>query len=235
MYRRPEHRKNVNDFSAWLDAHPEETARPSSAVTTRIRHVFHGYRSTMDAPLCDLVPELFATYPSAKFILSVRTDGPEGWYQSWVEALGWHFNRDLGRTIFRTLIYPSHLLRTQDDCAQWARKRLIRDFGGKLGPHLYTQHNALVRDTIPKGQLLEFNVKEGWEPLCEFLGVEVPRAEFPNINERKGIKAVYTGMMVYGAICWGFYGGLVAGGVFLVRRPEAVRGFVETVTSWFRQ
>jgi hypothetical protein len=189
----------------------------------------------MDAPLCDLVPELLATYPHAKFILSVRSDGAKGWYQSWVEALGWHFSRGLGRTIFRALIFSSHLLRTQDDCAQWARKRLLRDFGGTLGPHIYTQHNTLVRDTIPKEQLLEFNVKEGWGPLCRFLAVQVPDVPFPNINERKGIKAVYTGMMVYGAICWGFYGGLAVGGVYLLRRPEVVRGVFETATSWLRR
>lgn len=31
-------------------------------------------------------------------------------------------------------------------------------------------------------QLLEFSVREGWEPLCEFLGVPVPDEPFPRIN-----------------------------------------------------
>lgn len=29
-----------------------------------------------------------------------------------------------------------------------------------------------------------FNLKEGWEPLCNFLGVPVPKTPFPCVNER---------------------------------------------------
>ena len=34
----------------------------------------------------------------------------------------------------------------------------------------------------PKGQLLVYNVKESWEPLCKFLGKEVPNIPFPHKN-----------------------------------------------------
>ena len=34
----------------------------------------------------------------------------------------------------------------------------------------YSRHNAFVRSVVPKDQLLEFNAKQGWGPLCEFLG-----------------------------------------------------------------
>jgi hypothetical protein len=30
--------------------------------------------------------------------------------------------------------------------------------------------------------LLVFNVKEGWEPLCQFLGKEVPTEPFPHVK-----------------------------------------------------
>ena len=32
---------------------------------------------------------------------------------------------------------------------------------------------------MPADQLLVFSVKEGWEPLCEFLGKPVPEEPFP--------------------------------------------------------
>jgi hypothetical protein len=32
--------------------------------------------------------------------------------------------------------------------------------------------------------LLEVNMKEGWGPLCEFLGYELPGWEFPTVNDR---------------------------------------------------
>ena len=34
----------------------------------------------------------------------------------------------------------------------------------------YCRHNAAVRNLVPEDQLLEFNAKQGWGPLCEFLG-----------------------------------------------------------------
>ena len=47
----------------------------------------------------------------------------------------------------------------------------------------YEEHNALIRGLVPKERLLEFHVSKGWEPLCEFLGVEVPQGkEFPRSN-----------------------------------------------------
>lgn len=36
---------------------------------------------------------------------------------------------------------------------------------------------------MPRGQLLEFNVKEGWEPLCLFLGKPAPSEDFPFVKE----------------------------------------------------
>ena len=32
--------------------------------------------------------------------------------------------------------------------------------------------------------MLEFDLKEGWGPLCAFLGKEQPNAPFPRLNER---------------------------------------------------
>jgi hypothetical protein len=38
---------------------------------------------------------------------------------------------------------------------------------------LYIEHYDAVRKYIPNERLLEFDVKGGWEPLCEFLGKKV--------------------------------------------------------------
>ena len=35
---------------------------------------------------------------------------------------------------------------------------------------------------VPKDQLLIFNVKDGWEPLCSFLGKDIPDKKFPHKN-----------------------------------------------------
>ena len=58
----------------------------------------------------------------------------------------------------------------------------------------YREHNERVQAIIPKEKLLMYNVKQGWKPLCEFLGCEIPEREFPRENvgdarAQKGIKS----------------------------------------------
>ena len=59
----------------------------------------------------------------------------------------------------------------------------------------YTLHNEAVQKHVPKDQLLVFNVKEGWKPLCRFLGEEIPAdpdegivTPFPYVNESQELK-----------------------------------------------
>lgn len=43
-------------------------------------------------------------------------------------------------------------------------------------------HNEHIRQIVPKENLLEWNLAEGWEPLCKFLGKPIPRVPVPHIN-----------------------------------------------------
>jgi len=40
---------------------------------------------------------------------------------------------------------------------------------------IYLDHMARVRMLVPKEKLLEFDVRQGWEPFCKFLEVPVPK------------------------------------------------------------
>lgn len=55
--------------------------------------------------------------------------------------------------------------------------------GGSTQEHVVA-HNEAVKTTIPADQLLVFEVKEGWGPLCEFLKVPAPDDPFPRTNDR---------------------------------------------------
>lgn len=44
-------------------------------------------------------------------------------------------------------------------------------------------HEDKVRSLVPKEQLLEMDLNDGWEPLCKFLGVPVPNEPFPRAND----------------------------------------------------
>lgn len=68
----------------------------------------------------------------------------------------------------------------------------------------YTDHNEHVREICEDRpeRLLEFNVKQGWGPLCEFLGEDVPKDEngektaFPRVNDTASFNS-YQGMGKY--------------------------------------
>ena len=47
----------------------------------------------------------------------------------------------------------------------------------------YKSHNLYVKSTVPEEDLLIWNVKEGWEPLCKFLEKAVPEEPFPHDNK----------------------------------------------------
>jgi hypothetical protein len=49
----------------------------------------------------------------------------------------------------------------------------------------FDAHNQAVRATIPAEQLLVFEVRESWQPLCDFLDAPVPDGDFPRTNDRE--------------------------------------------------
>ena len=56
----------------------------------------------------------------------------------------------------------------------------------KNGKEAYLDHCAEIQQLVPKDRLLNYEVgKDGWAPLCEFLGVPVPKEDFPRVNETK--------------------------------------------------
>ncbi|CAN0329617.1 unnamed protein product [Ascophyllum nodosum] len=63
----------------------------------------------------------------------------------------------------------------------------------------FLRHSAQVKATIPAEKLLEFSMKDGWQPLCTFLGVPVPKVPFPKSNSREEITQKLTRL---GKIGW---------------------------------
>jgi hypothetical protein len=47
----------------------------------------------------------------------------------------------------------------------------------------YVRHNKYIRENVPSDQLLDFQLTQGWEPLCQFLGKDVPDVPFPHVND----------------------------------------------------
>ena len=81
-------------------------------------------------------------------------------------------------------------------------------FEPKNSVEIYHRHNNWVRRVVPKDQLLEFNPTEGWQPLCKFLDVPVPRGvdghllEYPRTNDSALYRRMFAFLMLTGLGSW---------------------------------
>jgi len=73
--------------------------------------------------------------------------------------------------------------------SRWLRPVAVQFFTGyfdgdfpRNGRKVFDNHYHMVRALVPKENLLEFRVQDGWEPLCSFLGCDIPGTAFPAGN-----------------------------------------------------
>ena len=59
---------------------------------------------------------------------------------------------------------------------------LFNDDVPNHGIRVYREHNSMVQ-RLAAGRVLVYNTKEGWGPLCGFLGQEIPSSDFPHVNK----------------------------------------------------
>jgi Sulfotransferase domain len=187
VFAHPEHA----DF--WISAWRKEPADWEG--------VLGGYEATVDWPACTFYEELMEQHPEAKVLLSVRD--PERWYQS-----------------TSSTIYELSMLIEKSTVSRWIFGLMsLLIFGGFTGRRsslaneiiwqgtfegrfedkgyaieVFERHNEEVKRRVPPERLLVYEVKQGWGPLCEFLGVPEPEEPFPRLNDtaqmRRGMKAV---------------------------------------------
>ena len=151
--------------------HPESVPLWLEAADGRADwdRIFKGYRAAVDWPTATFYKELADHYPDAKVILTERD--PESWFRS-TQA-----------TIFSFPVDPE----TTDPWQQMVQRVVGGLFDLDMHNHdkvisVYKAHNARVREVIPPERLLVYEVAQGWEPLCRFLGVPVPASPMPKVN-----------------------------------------------------
>jgi hypothetical protein len=67
---------------------------------------------------------------------------------------------------------------------------------------------------VPPDRLLVFTVDEGWRPLCDFIGVPVPEAPFPRVNDRAQFKQIVKGLTRGAYIILGLAAAVIAAAIF---------------------
>jgi Sulfotransferase domain len=150
--------------------------------------IFGEHESTVDWPGSFFYRELAETYPDAKVVLSVRD--PEAWEKSMLDTIwdlfhGHSLMTHLSKA--REQIDPEWRAFTQLMQRMWAAQGVFS--GAELRPgqlaEAIARYQGQVQRNIPEDRLLLWNVQEGWEPLCRFLDVDVPQAQFPRLNDSK--------------------------------------------------
>jgi len=58
----------------------------------------------------------------------------------------------------------------------------------------YAMHNSAIQRAIAPERLLTFNAREGWGPLCRFLGKPLPSFPYPHVNEAEGLARLEYGL-----------------------------------------
>merc|ERR1712200_172786 len=60
--------------------------------------------------------------------------------------------------------------------------------GPQAAEQFFKDWEANVIAQIPADRLLVHHAKDGWEPLCKFLGMEVPDEPYPRANDKAAIQ-----------------------------------------------
>ena len=156
--------------------------------TTDWGKLFGSYQSAVDFPVIACYQQLLEKYPDAKIILTVRDEN--AWYESASRTI---FNTEpgLGGKIKMALQMPFFprlrmLMRVFRMSGQFWQEHVGKNFREKEAAiAFYRRWNEQIKSEIPAEKLLVYEVSQGWQPLCGFLGVEVPAEDFPKANTRE--------------------------------------------------
>ncbi|KAH8658491.1 hypothetical protein BX600DRAFT_500405 [Xylariales sp. PMI_506] len=177
----------VELYKAKHSGNRELTLKLTQKLTT-------GYVGCTDFPHICITPELLELYPEAKVVLVTR-DPNECWGSfslilQYSDAL---FVPYLSRIAPSLRWWPALV-------SAWKKETdiLLRETGsieGQYGPNnivlgVVEAHNRRIMELVPQERLLVIDIKQGWEPLCAFLGKPVPEEPFPLENDTQSATKV---------------------------------------------
>ena len=141
------------------------------------RAFLRGYSATLDGPACLYWREIADSFPDAKVLLLTRD--PDSWYDSaystvYQVAKGSLAAAEPALKMIRRTFFQGYFDDRFED----------RDYAIAT----YSQYCQEVRESVMPDRLLEYQVTEGWSPLCEFLGCDVPTDPFPMKNTKEAFE-----------------------------------------------
>lgn len=148
--------------------------------------LFRGYKSAVDYPVAKYYKQIMEVYPDVKVIHTTRD--PESWFKSISNTIFPVTQPSFAKKLKTIISLPfSSKLRQKFPIFIYNGKLVRSEFGNDLSNkqeiiRRFIQRNEEVTSKVPKDNLLIFNAKDGWEPLCSFLNIPVPDKPFPKTN-----------------------------------------------------
>lgn len=183
---------NPNDLHYWLTL--EQTG------STNWDELYDGFEATVDFPAYPWYKEHLERYPDAKVIMTVRPF--EKWYAS-IESTIWKAGP---QTLPEKLAMMSKLLfntriRNTIKCVKFSKRHIFHEhlqdkFADKaFAEEVFNKHTEDVKANVPEEKLLVYDVRDGWGPLCEFLGKPKPTEELPHLNKKENFKTMLQNLL----------------------------------------
>lgn len=166
----------------------------------------NGFDTNQDFPGNFMWKDLYNASPNAKVILTVREST-----EKWQKSLANYFIQENSRPgnpgsyigdvmmqngwmgpkmdnmlvnvfyIMERYLFPG--VRAEKRFFSWQGKIQYLSQFYNTAAEGYEKHNALVKSIVPSENLLIWDVKDGWEPLCKFLNKDVPDIPIPHENK----------------------------------------------------
>jgi hypothetical protein len=161
--------------------HPQAWADAYAGTPPDWDELFADYVACVDWPAAPFWPAISAGYPDALIVLSTRD--PDAWWRS------------ASSTIFVAMEQAYFGPDAEDNA--WTRMsgRMMTSFcpdwrEEDAAKAAFVAYNDEVRRTAPADRLLEWTPGDGWEPICERLGLPVPDEPFPHTNTTEDFRAM---------------------------------------------
>ncbi|OAQ65191.1 NAD dependent epimerase/dehydratase [Pochonia chlamydosporia 170] len=174
------------EVKTWLRAAslwPPSNDSARDEIKALIASRLDGFVATTDCPGTMYIPELVDLYPDAKVICTVRDE--ESWEKSMAVV-----STAATKWFMRALFLPMPSLRYFPAYIDTLRDIWVALYGETepVSKLTYQRHMRWLKEVVPKDRLVFFDVRDGWGPLCEALGVDVPDVPFPRVNDGEAIE-----------------------------------------------
>lgn len=168
--------------------------------TTDWDGLYANYDATVDFPCYPWYKEHMERYPEARVILTVRDF--ESWYNSISSTVLKAGPQTPGEKIkmMGKLLTSSRARKVVRCIKLFKDKFFAREFEGRFEDKAYAEskwneHLAEVKRYVPEDKLLVYDVRDGWKPLCAFLGVPEPAEPLPHLNKKENFKEMLPKLM----------------------------------------